>query len=280
MVSVECAHLRNSSFLKPNPYVELSVDGQNPRRTEIVKTTSQPKWNETFTVLINTSSKLHFSVLDHNSFRKDTIIGEKKLDLLQLLTHFNGNCENLELTLDLLTETKQGDNPSKIGELVCVLHGLSIDVSNHSIRGPSTSMPLTQSNNSDQVVGRSVLNGVRAKLRVQGTENVVPQGSRSQIDGLRSHVNSRSQLESRNTLDSRSHADVRNPDSRTQVDTRSVLDTRSQSEPSRSLLDSSRIQMDSSRNQLEGSRTLLEPARAAPLPPVFNTQSIPNGESM
>lgn len=50
-VVVECAHLRGgSSFLKPNPYVELSIDDKTPRKTEVVKCTYQPKWNEEFTV--------------------------------------------------------------------------------------------------------------------------------------------------------------------------------------------------------------------------------------
>lgn len=49
-IVVECAHLRGgSSFsLKPNPYVELSVDNQHPNKTEVVKCTYQPKWNEDF----------------------------------------------------------------------------------------------------------------------------------------------------------------------------------------------------------------------------------------
>ena len=49
--SVECAHLRTAnSFLKPNPYVEFSIDDKSPRKTEVVKNTYQPKWNEEFVV--------------------------------------------------------------------------------------------------------------------------------------------------------------------------------------------------------------------------------------
>lgn len=63
LVVVECAHLRNNGFLKPSPYVEFTVDGKTPRRTDIVKTTCQPKWNEDFTVLVTNRSQLHFSVI-------------------------------------------------------------------------------------------------------------------------------------------------------------------------------------------------------------------------
>lgn len=51
---VECAHLRGGSgfSLKPNPYVEFSIDSSNPKKTEVVKCTYQPKWNEEFTVYV------------------------------------------------------------------------------------------------------------------------------------------------------------------------------------------------------------------------------------
>ena len=172
--TVECAHLRTSGFMKPSPYVELTIDGNSPRRTEIVKNTSQPKWNENFTVLVTLHSKLHFNVLDHNSFRKDTTIGEKKLDLYQLLSYYKGKCENMELTIDLTYEGKQSDSPTKSGELICVLSGLQVEMpsqNNHS----ATTLPLTESDNDSTPTSvRCVLNGVRVKVRSQGSENVVP----------------------------------------------------------------------------------------------------------
>lgn len=76
--------------MKPSPYVEITVDDQNPRKTEIVKNTTQPKWNEPFNLLVNLTSKIHFAVLDKNSFWKDRTIGEKTVDVFQLLTHAEG----------------------------------------------------------------------------------------------------------------------------------------------------------------------------------------------
>ncbi|KAK5646841.1 hypothetical protein RI129_005305 [Pyrocoelia pectoralis] len=180
-ITVECAHLRTNGFLKPNPYVEFTIDGKTPRRTETVKTTSQPKWNEDFTVLVTPNSKLLFSVFDHNSFRKDSVIGEKKLDLSQLLSHYNGRCENLELTLDLMCENKPTDSPPKTGELIVVLNGLNVELNNHNNRPSSSFMPLAQTN-SDTLPNRSVLNGVRARMRLHGSENVVPPPSRTAME--------------------------------------------------------------------------------------------------
>ena len=127
-ISVEAAVLRSSSFLKPNPYVEFSVDDKSPRKTEVSKSTYQPKWNEEFTILVTPYSKLHFRLLDHSTFRKDTTIGEKKISLFQILAHYNGKLENLELTLDLINESKHDGSFSKVGELVTLFDGLKIDM--------------------------------------------------------------------------------------------------------------------------------------------------------
>lgn len=52
-VSVESAHLKNNGgLIKPHPYVELSVDDFKRHKTEVIKNTYQPKWNEEFTVYV------------------------------------------------------------------------------------------------------------------------------------------------------------------------------------------------------------------------------------
>lgn len=170
---MECAHLRTNHLLKPTPYVEITVDDKNPLKTETVKTTTQPKWNETFTLLVTPTSKINFAVKCHNNFRKDSTIGEKKVDLILLLYHFNGKCDNLDVTLDLMSE-KQTDSPVKVGELVCTFRGLIVDMSNY-MRMNGT-MPLAQSNSdlAQPHNNRSILNGIRAKVRGTGSENVMP----------------------------------------------------------------------------------------------------------
>ncbi|XP_033231253.1 E3 ubiquitin-protein ligase Su(dx) [Belonocnema kinseyi] len=186
-VTIEAAVLRSASFLKPNPYIEFSVDDKSPRKTEVAKSTYQPKWNEEFTVLVTPHSQLHFRLLDHSTFRKDTLIGEKRLSLFQILSHYNGKLENLELTLDLISESKHDSQLAKVGELVTLLDGLKIDMASVSppnsgdiMRQPQcpvlNGMPLPLgSSNNDAANNRSILNGgVRARLRLQGTENAAP----------------------------------------------------------------------------------------------------------
>lgn len=183
--TVEAAILRSSTFLKPNPYVEFSVDDKSPRKTEVCKATYQPKWNEEFTILVTPYSQLHFRLLDHSTFRKDTMIGEKRISLFQILAHYNGKLDNLELTLDLINESKHDSQLSKVGELVTLLDGLKIDMGSipsstidqlRQVHGTtSTATNPLGAANSDAANSRSILNGgIRALMRGQGTENTAP----------------------------------------------------------------------------------------------------------
>lgn len=127
---MENASLRNNSFLKPNPYVELLIDNKSKRKTDFVKNTYLPKWNEEFTVLVTADSQLLFKVLDHSSFlRKDSSLGERLINLSQILQSCNGQCDELELTMDIFVHSKasQSSEQTKSGELVVVLNGLKLD---------------------------------------------------------------------------------------------------------------------------------------------------------
>ncbi|XP_052865035.1 E3 ubiquitin-protein ligase Su(dx) [Anopheles cruzii] len=140
IVIIEHATFRSNGFLKPNPYVEFSIDGKSARKTDFIKNTNTPKWNERFLSLVSSGSILHFRVLDHSSFRKDSLLGQQTVDLASILRHYNGVLELLELNMDLLIDgsasSKTGSSsshselrqPVKAGELVVVLDGLKIDM--------------------------------------------------------------------------------------------------------------------------------------------------------
>jgi len=81
-LNVDCARLTpTSGLLKPNPYVEVILDGKPPKRTEICKSTYQPRWSEPMTVLVTPYSKLLFRLYDHSAFKKDTLVGEGSFEL-------------------------------------------------------------------------------------------------------------------------------------------------------------------------------------------------------
>ncbi|XP_024870767.1 E3 ubiquitin-protein ligase Su(dx) [Temnothorax curvispinosus] len=176
-ITIEGAILRSSTFLKPNPYIEFSVDDKSPRKTEVSKSTYQPKWNEEFTILVTPYSQLHFRLLDHSTFRKDTLIGEKRINLFQVLSHYNGKLENLELTFDLMSESKHDSQLCKVGELITVFDGLRIDTTNEipvNVNEPSCQIQSDGAAN-DTLNNRSILNGgVRARMRLHSSENLAP----------------------------------------------------------------------------------------------------------
>ncbi|KAK7576036.1 hypothetical protein V9T40_012322 [Parthenolecanium corni] len=129
-VTIECAHLKNTNYflLKPNPYVEIFLDDNSVKKTEVVKGTYQPKWNEKFTIVVTPSSYLRFRVLDHSSFRKDTVVGHIKIGLQTLLHYYNGKLENLELTLELHPEKNYPSFvPITVGKLIVCLNGLNLN---------------------------------------------------------------------------------------------------------------------------------------------------------
>ncbi|KAF3420138.1 hypothetical protein E2986_11527 [Frieseomelitta varia] len=144
-IAIEGAVLRSSTFLKPNPYIEFSVDDKSPRKTEVSKSTYQPKWNEEFTILVTPYSQLHFRLLDHSTFRKDTLIGEKKISLSQVLSYYNGKLENMEVTFDLMSENKHDSQLCKVGELITIFDGLRINMPNTSSLAINESPCQTQS---------------------------------------------------------------------------------------------------------------------------------------
>ncbi|XP_055837603.1 E3 ubiquitin-protein ligase Su(dx) [Episyrphus balteatus] len=184
-ITIEEASLRNNGFLKPNPYVELLIDNKSKRKTDTMKNTHLPKWDEEFTVLITPNSILHFKVLDHSSFRKDAMLGERSVNLSQILQHYNGRLEFLELSMDLVITSKSDNRQTKSGELVAILNGLRLDMSKLIITNGNGAVQQQQSLPSIDGTANpnrsSVLNGgVRARMRLRstnGSDNAINSGA-------------------------------------------------------------------------------------------------------
>ena len=67
----------------PDPYVSLSINaGREMARTQIIQSTTTPRWNETKALLINSlNDALSFQIYDYNEFRKDKLLGTANFDL-------------------------------------------------------------------------------------------------------------------------------------------------------------------------------------------------------
>lgn len=88
--------------------------------------------------LVTPYSILHYRVLDYCKFQKDVLIAEKNISLYDILNNYNGVCDNLELTIDLMrarhhdhlaSSSSTSNNMVKVGELVTLLNGFQIDMS-------------------------------------------------------------------------------------------------------------------------------------------------------
>lgn len=134
----------SSGLLKPNPYCEVIVDGKPSKRTEIVKSTYNPKWGEAMTLLVTPYSKILFRLYDHSVLKKDALLGENTLDLFTVLKKNKGKCESTAQTVDLfssanhkLHQSEQSGNLAvNVGSLYITLDGMSVDMSSIPVASP------------------------------------------------------------------------------------------------------------------------------------------------
>src|SRR5688572_2074540 len=77
---------------------------------------------------------LKFRVLDHSSFRRDAILGEQTIILLELLSKWNGKIENQSMKLNLetrhnrLKRSRSGEVTGGSGTLQILLDGMRVDM--------------------------------------------------------------------------------------------------------------------------------------------------------
>lgn len=73
----------------------MMVDGNPSRKTEIIRKTWTPSWNENFDVLVTANSRIEFKAYNHHSFTSDTLIGQCLIFLNKLSQETsNSNCIN------------------------------------------------------------------------------------------------------------------------------------------------------------------------------------------
>ena len=156
-MNVACARIDSGAggLLKPNPYVEVIVDGKPPKKTETVKSTYQPKWETDMTVVVTPFSKILYRLFDHSSFKKDAVLGEHTMDLYTVLKKHQGKLQSTTVSADLYQTVVQkgtasggsassaGTTAIKIGELVLVLSGVMADLSAMPSAVPGAIAPMT-----------------------------------------------------------------------------------------------------------------------------------------
>jgi len=117
-------------LLRPDPYVEISVDGKPPKKTDIYRNSFRPKWHSDISVIVTCYSKLVFRVYNHSTFKKDSLIGQCSLDLFSVLKQTNGKCDNHEMALELWKHQHEpAPNPDvNVGVLFVKLNGVAVNM--------------------------------------------------------------------------------------------------------------------------------------------------------
>lgn len=122
------------------------------------------------------------------------MLGERTISLAHILQHYNGRCEFLEVSMDLLVTSKSDNRQTKSGELVAILNGLKLDMSNIMLQNGNGSLIGTNGAGASGVVsgggadlnaatasgsGRSCLiyGGVRTRVRMRSTGSVSESGA-------------------------------------------------------------------------------------------------------
>ena len=111
---------------KSDHYAELIVDGEPPRRTEIIRKTLEPKWEDLFTVLVTPYSNIEFRVMVKQSVRNDVVVGTTKIDLNDLLHRQAGNLSHCILKLPIKFNDKGRESAS--GDIDILFEDLKISM--------------------------------------------------------------------------------------------------------------------------------------------------------
>lgn len=61
---------------KADIYAEMIIDGNPSRKTEIIRKTWAPVWNENFDILVTPNSRIEFRTYNHHSFKSDSLLGQ------------------------------------------------------------------------------------------------------------------------------------------------------------------------------------------------------------
>ncbi|XP_046842240.1 NEDD4-like E3 ubiquitin-protein ligase WWP2 [Xenia sp. Carnegie-2017] len=136
-LSVTKAKLKEQSgwlFTKGDPYAKVVVDNHPAKKTETIKKTWEPVWNEHFVVLITPYSKVDIEILCKFPLKSDVSAGKVSLNINELLHANNGQFKNLNLELELTSG--KGSSAVTTGLLDLTLNGLdNINMANYPIAG-------------------------------------------------------------------------------------------------------------------------------------------------
>lgn len=147
--------LSTTSVFKPDPYIVIVQDNSPVYKTNYQRSTNNPEWNETFYLSITPYTHVKFRIFNHNSLKKDVLIGETFIDLYDILKKNNGVINNVSFPLSLkLPSSTQNVTKSILSNrgpnyIFISIDGISIDMNQFPMaNNTGNHTPNTNNNNS------------------------------------------------------------------------------------------------------------------------------------
>ncbi|OTF81042.1 NEDD4-like protein E3 ubiquitin-protein ligase WWP1-like protein [Euroglyphus maynei] len=147
--------LSTTSVFKPNPYIVIVQDNSSIFKTNYQRSTNNPEWNETFYLSITPYTNVKFRVFNHNSLKKDVLIGETFIDLYDILKKNNGVINNVSFPLSLKIPSTQNVSKSILSNrnpnyIFISIDGVSIDMNQFPEANNNNNGTVNNGTNSDQ----------------------------------------------------------------------------------------------------------------------------------
>ncbi|XP_061162801.1 E3 ubiquitin-protein ligase Su(dx)-like [Saccostrea echinata] len=143
---------------KPDPFVEVSVDGQPPRKTDVQKKTTNPKWDDDFTLLVTPYSRLDVRVQSQNTIRAPSLLGQASIELYNMLLEAQGKLSNITKSFEIKLDGK-----GKTGEVSLSFNGMEVNMTRFPKRNErrQTNASRNERRNKGQVSSNSNASGSR-----------------------------------------------------------------------------------------------------------------------
>lgn len=122
-IKIKCARLTPSGGIfnnKADLYAEIITDGNPSRKTEMIRKTWSPQWNENFDILVTPTSRIEFRIFNRQTFKSDSLMGHCLIFINKLgQDAHNFDFRNLEKTFDLMI-----DHKGKTGVIEVIFNGI------------------------------------------------------------------------------------------------------------------------------------------------------------
>ena len=113
MIVVESAEINASGFMSADPYAEITVDGEQKKKTPVCKRNWKPKWkrDNKFTVIVSPISVVRIEVKNKRTLQSDTLLGVGEVRVTDIpAAASSANVMDLEIELKQSTDVASRQN--------------------------------------------------------------------------------------------------------------------------------------------------------------------------